>query len=125
MWPFNRMEPAIGITPSSSRCSPAIKTSRGLDSKDLDKTMASARQTIAQVESFLRQGREQLGQQAKLLGECAITGDVISRFVEAQDDSFRQAYTCERQAALSEINNLTSIQLPVCGPRVKPMRLRV
>ncbi|RMC62480.1 hypothetical protein EBB04_32905 [Sinorhizobium meliloti] len=119
------MEPAIGIAPSSSRCSAAIKTSRGLDSKDLDETMASARQTIAQVESFLRQGREQLGQQAKLLGECAITGDVISRFVEAQDDSFRQAYTCERQAALREINNLTSIQLAVFRPRVKPMRLRV
>ncbi|WP_149764318.1 hypothetical protein [Neomesorhizobium albiziae] len=95
-----------------------------MDSKDLDGTMASARQTIAQVESFLREGREQLGRQAEHLGDYAITGDVISAFVEAQDESFRQAYTRERQAVLSDIITLTSNQVPL-GPRVKPTRQRV
>ncbi|MBB6413995.1 hypothetical protein [Mesorhizobium sangaii] len=93
--------------------------------KDLDGAMVSARQTIAQVESFLRKGREQLDRQAELLGEYATTGDVISAFVEAQDESFRQAYTCQRQAVLRDSMTLTSNQQPVRAPRVKPMRQRV
>ncbi|ULJ74439.1 hypothetical protein [Rhizobium gallicum] len=103
-------------------CDP--KTER-MDSKDLDRTMARAQQTIAQVESFLREGREQLGRQTDLLGDYGITGDVISAFVEAQDESFRQANTLERQAVLGDVITPTSSQRPVGGPRVSPMRQRV
>lgn len=101
-------------------CDPAGQRT---DGKDVDRTLASARQTIAQVESFLRKGREQLGRQAELLGDYAITDDVISAFVEAQDEGFRQAYTRERQAVVS--HTLASNHLPVRGPRVKPTRQRV
>ncbi|MES0139418.1 hypothetical protein NKJ88_31445 [Mesorhizobium sp. M0016] len=87
-----------------------------MDSKDLDETMASARQTTAQVESTLKESREQLARQAELLGDYAITGEANSG---ARDESFRQAYTRERQAAL------TSDQLPIRGSRVKLIRQMV
>lgn len=104
-------------------CHNACDSARGrMDGKDLDGTMMSSRQTIAQVESFLRKGREQLDRQAELLGDYAMTGDAISAFVEAQDESFQQAYTCERQAVLSDRMALTSNQQPVRAPRVKPVR---
>ncbi|RWP02742.1 hypothetical protein [Mesorhizobium sp.] len=100
-------------------------TGGSMDGKDLNGTMVSARQTIAQVESFLGKGREQLRRQTELLGDYAMTGDVISAFVEDQHESFRQAYTCERQAFLRDSMTLTSNQQPVRAPRVKPMRQRV
>ncbi|QND62136.1 hypothetical protein [Mesorhizobium huakuii] len=103
-------------------CDPADQRT---DGKDVDRTLESARQTITQVESFLREGQEQFGRQAELFGDYAITDDVISAFVEAQDEGFRQAYTCERQAVLRDVMTPMSNQLPVRGPRVKPMRQRV
>ncbi|MER8830540.1 hypothetical protein [Mesorhizobium sp. M0870] len=90
-----------------------------MSSKDLDETMETARQTIAQVESSLKESREQLARQAELLGDYAISGDIDSAFVGTRDEDFRQAYTCERQAAL------TSDQRPVRGSGVKLIRQMV
>ncbi|WP_353642781.1 hypothetical protein [Mesorhizobium sp. WSM2239] len=100
-------------------------TGGSMGGKDLDGTMVSAQQTIAQVENLLRKSREQLDRRAELLGDYTMTGDAISAFVEAQDASFRQAYASERQALLRDSMTLTSSRQPVRAPRVKPMRQRV
>ncbi|WP_173514751.1 hypothetical protein [Sinorhizobium psoraleae] len=96
-----------------------------MDSADLDGSMAAVRQTISQVETFLREGREQLARQADLLGDYGISSEVISAFVEAQDESFRQADIRERHAVLDGVISFTSNQLPVGGIRVPPTRQRV
>ncbi|MBB4483482.1 hypothetical protein GGE46_006107 [Rhizobium etli] len=96
-----------------------------MDTKDLDDTVARTRQTVAQVECFLREGREHLGRQAELLGHHAIAGNVISTFVEAQSESFRDAYACERQAGLNVVMTPTCPRLPVPGPRAKLLWQRV
>ncbi|MBA1143901.1 MULTISPECIES: CesT family type III secretion system chaperone [Mesorhizobium] len=103
-------------------CDPARER---IDSKDLDGSMARARQTIAQMESLLSEGREQLGRQADLLDELGITGDINSALLEAQGQGFRQTENRERQAVLGDIIRVTSNQLPVGGPRVSPTRQRV
>ncbi|TIR99566.1 MAG: hypothetical protein E5Y35_13390 [Mesorhizobium sp.] len=90
-----------------------------MESKDLDETMASARQTIAQVESVLREGRKQLGRQTEFLGDNAVSGDAISASVAAQGADFRQAYPRERPTVVGDIVTATSQQQPIFGPRVE------
>ncbi|MGY4319182.1 hypothetical protein [Bradyrhizobium sp. JR3.5] len=88
---------------------------------NLDDTMESARQTIAQMDSLLTWAREQLDRCACPLGDSAMSAASISAFVADQDEAFQRAYADEL-AVLSHI--LPAPESMSHGPRSKPSARR-
>ncbi|WP_445222835.1 hypothetical protein ACKWRH_45640 (plasmid) [Bradyrhizobium sp. Pa8] len=78
---------------------------------ELDETMETARQTIAQIDDLLRTAREQLRGDAHLESDNTISAASISAFVEDQDEQFRRAYAHEHSALdhLMQASNSTSL----------------